>query len=203
MHESCSRVYNTDVIQRTTIQRSFAAERRWIGGREAVIQSLRKWWRSRGGARALNRRYRTKRQRQSQRSSLLYSHFSLSVYHSSIQYWYCMLEIGNLLINVESSLIGLGHFCLILIGQKRHKWSTNLLTCENNTFCKTFGQQEKLETLIFTDFRIFIDLLNQHLTVTVRDDYTPHDTRWQCTAKIFIMVCLGAYMLNLTGIMYF
>ena len=27
------------------------------------------------------------------------------------------------------------------------------------------------------------------LTVTVRDDYTPHDTRWQCTAKgIFIHV---------------
>ena len=25
-----------------------------------------------------------------------------------------------------------------------------------------------------------------------------HDTRWQCTAKTFIMACLDAYMLNLT-----
>ena len=25
--------------------------------------------------------------------------------------------------------------------------------------------------------------LKLYLTVTVRDDYTPHDTRWQCTAK--------------------
>ena len=32
------------------------------------------------------------------------------------------------------------------------------------------------------------------LTVTLRDDYTPHDTRWQCTAKTFIMACLNAYL---------
>ena len=45
--------------------------------------------------------------------------------------------------------------------------------------------------------------LNQSLTVTVRNDYTPHDRRWQCAAKIFIMPCLDAYMWNLTYIMYF
>ena len=33
--------------------------------------------------------------------------------------------------------------------------------------------------------------INCNLTVTVRDDYTPHDTRWQCTAKIFIMARHG------------
>ena len=37
-------------------------------------------------------------------------------------------------------------------------------------------------------------MLVTELTVTVRDDYTPHDTRWQCTAKLFIMACLDAYM---------
>ena len=36
------------------------------------------------------------------------------------------------------------------------------------------------------------------LTVTERDDYNPHGTRWQCTAKTFILACLDAYMLNLT-----
>ena len=46
-----------------------------------------------------------------------------------------------------------------------------------------------------------IDPVN--LTVTVRNDYTSHDTRWQCAAKTFIMACLDAYMLNLTSIMYF
>ena len=51
------------------------------------------------------------------------------------------------------------------------------------------------------DHQIKVSLINRQpdgLTVTVRDDYTSHDTRWQCTAKTFIMVCLDAYMLNLT-----
>ena len=49
---------------------------------------------------------------------------------------------------------------------------------------------------ILTEFRgkyiIFLTL-----TVTVRNDYNPHDTRWQWTAKTFIMACLDANMLNL------
>ena len=35
------------------------------------------------------------------------------------------------------------------------------------------------------------------LTVTVRDDYTTHGTRWQCTAKTFYQGDIDAYRLKL------
>ena len=40
------------------------------------------------------------------------------------------------------------------------------------------GSQLHFPSLSYTD-----------LPVTVRDDYPPHGTRWQCTAKTFIMAC--------------
>ena len=36
------------------------------------------------------------------------------------------------------------------------------------------------------------------LTVTVRDDYIPHGTRWQCTAKTFYYGVSDADWLKLT-----
>ena len=36
------------------------------------------------------------------------------------------------------------------------------------------------------------------LTVTVREDYTPHGTSWQCTAKTFYYGVFEAYRLKLT-----
>ena len=35
------------------------------------------------------------------------------------------------------------------------------------------------------------------LTVTVRDDYTSHGTRWQCTAKTLYYGAFDAYRLKL------
>ena len=51
-------------------------------------------------------------------------------------------------------------------------------------FVSTFTKSNQLE----------IVKPKHYLTVTVRDDYSPHDTRWQYTARIFIMACLDAYM---------
>ena len=40
------------------------------------------------------------------------------------------------------------------------------------------------------------------LTVTVRDDLTPHGARWQCTAKTFCYGVFDAYRLKMTWIVY-
>ena len=40
--------------------------------------------------------------------------------------------------------------------------------------------------------------LSRILTVTERDDYTPHETRWQCTVKKFYYGVSDAYRLKLT-----
>ena len=45
-------------------------------------------------------------------------------------------------------------------------------------------------------FGKYTSRLKMGLTVMVRDGYTPHGTRWQCTAKIFFMtLCYITYVL--------
>ena len=57
--------------------------------------------------------------------------------------------------------------------------------------------------LALKSFSILKILSKRFLTVAERDDYTPHGTRWQCTAKTFGYGVFNAYSLKLKWVMYF
>ena len=69
----------------------------------------------------------------------------------------------------------------------------------------------KMEPQVYTNvIRKFIPFVSrasliwtQLLTVTEWDDYTPHGSRWQCSAKTFYYGVFDAYRWKLTWIMYF
>ena len=76
------------------------------------------------------------------------------------------------------------------------KFLKNLL---NSLVCaSTYADNFRVTNCDSNVSNVLVLFLSSIFTVTVRDEYIPHNTRWQCTAKTFFMARLDAFMLNLT-----